>query len=198
MPNNNEFDQAMFEDSSTIHFGGDGEFDFLAGFDETNEHASAEAEDTTAAEGAEPQVSDSEGTEESAQAEPESAEEEAPTTELPSAPEKLTFTAKIDHKEQEVSIGADELPAIYQKAANMDRAVQRAEAARQDADRYRGVVDSVAALARAMNYDGDTPEETVEAMISGITKSQRDNKVQALVSGGVHPWRKPDRGLSGL
>lgn len=188
MPNNNEFDQAMFEDDSTVQLGGYGDQELFAGFDD-EEQASADpanAEDTTdaeTAEGAETQDSGTGDSEEDAGA-PED-QEEAPTTEQPSAPEKLTFKAKIDHKEQEISIGADELPTIYQKAANMDRAVQRADAARQDADRYRGVLDNVASLAQMLNYSGDTPEAAIEAMISGITQSQRESRVQELVNGGT-------------
>lgn len=189
MPNDSEFDQAMFEDNSTVQLGGYGDQELFAGFDD-EEQASvsdANAEDTTdaeTAENAETQDSVPEGAEESANGAPED-QEEAPTTEQPSAPEKLTFKAKIDHKEQEISIGADELPTIYQKAANMDRAVQRADAARQDADRYRGVVDNVASMARMLNYSGDTPEAAIEAMISGITQSQRESRIQELVSGGT-------------
>ena len=185
MPNTNEFDQAMFEDSSTINFGGEDGFDLFAGFDEETDETGADAADTTGAEGAATQDSEDTGDEESAGTETEDAEQDAPTTEQPSGPEKLTFTAKIDHKEQEISIGADELPTIYQKAANMDRAVQRADAAKQDAERYKGVVNNVAALARKLDYSGDTPEDAIAAMISGITKSQRDSKVQELVSGGT-------------
>jgi hypothetical protein len=38
---------------------------------------------------------------------------------------RLRFTARIDHTDREVELTAEELPAIYQKAANHDRAVAR-------------------------------------------------------------------------
>ena len=189
MPNNSEFDQAMFEDNSTVQLGGYGDQELFAGFDD-EEQASvsdANAEDTTdaeTAENAETQDSGTDGAEESANGAPED-QEEAPTTEQPSAPEKLSFKAKIDHKEQDVSIVPEDLPVIYQKSVNMDRAVQRAAEAQKELERYKGVVGSVASMAQMLNYSGDTPEAAIEAMISGITKSQRESRIQELVSGGT-------------
>ena len=189
MPNNSEFDQAMFEDNSTVQLGGYGDQELFAGFDD-EEQASvsdANAEDTTdaeTAENAETQDSGTDGAEESANGAPED-QEEAPTTEQPSAPEKLSFKAKIDHKEQDVSIVPEDLPVIYQKSVNMDRAVQRAAEAQKELERYKGVVGSVASMAQMLNYSGDTPEAAIEAMISGITQSQRESRVKDLVDGGT-------------
>ena len=110
----------------------------------------------------------------------------APTTEQQSAePEKLTFKAKIDHQEQDVSIEADELPTIYQKAQNMDRAVQRANKAQQDMEQYRNSMEEIASMARALGFNGDTPEAAIRAMMTGVTSSTREQRVEALVNDGT-------------
>ena len=176
----NDIEQKAFEDESTIHFGGDGEeIDFFAGFDDdagtqaapTTEQQSAEPEDSGEAE--ESAAQDGDGT-------------EAPTTEQQSAePEKLTFKAKIDHQEQDVSIEADELPTIYQKAQNMDRAVQRANKAQQDMEQYRNSMEEIASMARALGFNGDTPEAAIRAMMTGVTSSTREQRVEALVNDGT-------------
>lgn len=176
----NEIEQQAFEDESTIHFGGDGEeIDFFAGFDDdagaqvapTTEQQSAEPEDSSEAE--ESAAQDGDGT-------------EAPTTEQQSAePEKLTFKAKIDHQEQDVSIEADELPTIYQKAQNMDRAVQRANKAQQEMEQYRNNMEEIASMARALGFNGDTPEAAIRAMMTGVTSSTREQRVEALVNDGT-------------
>ena len=176
----NDIEQKAFEDESTIHFGGDGEeIDFFAGFDDD---AGTQAAPTTEQQSAEPE--DSGEAEESAAQDGDG--EEAPTTEQQSAePEKLTFKAKIDHQEQDVSIEADELPTIYQKAQNMDRAVQRANKAQQDMEQYRNSMEEIASMARALGFNGDTPEAAIRAMMTGVTSSTREQRVEALVNDGT-------------
>lgn len=176
----NDIEQKAFEDESTIHFGGDGEeIDFFAGFDDD---AGTQAAPTTEQQSAEPE--DSGEAEESAAQDGDG--EEAPTTEQQSAePEKLTFKAKIDHQEQDVSIEADELPTIYQKAQNMDRAVQRANKAQQDMEQYQNSMEEIASMARALGFNGETPEAAIRAMMTGVTSSTREQRVEALVNDGT-------------
>ena len=177
---NDTIEQTAFEDESTIHFGGDGEeFDFLAGFDDD---ASASETPTTEQQSAENQ----EGSETEESEGHDVGDAEAPTTEQQSAePGKLTFKAKIDHQEQDVSIEADELPTIYQKAQNMDRAVQRANKAQQDMEQYRSSIEEIASMARGLGFDGTTPEEAIRAAMNDMTHSTREQRVEALVNVGT-------------
>lgn len=179
-------DQSLFEDESTIHFGGaDGEeFDYLAGFDDDT--GSTLPAPTTEQDGANQQKSSENG-------EPEESEETdglsgiaPPTTEAgPQEPEKLTFKAKIDHQEQDVSIGTDELPTLYQKAQNMDRAVQRAQQAQQDAEHYKASMEEFASMARVLGFTGESPEEAIQAMMTGITSSTRQQRIDELIGSGT-------------
>lgn len=173
-------EQTAFEDESTIHFGGDGEeFDFLAGFDDD---ASVSEAPTTEQQDAENQ----EGSETEESEEQDIGDAEAPTTEQQNIePGKLTFKAKIDHQEQDVSIGTDELPTIYQKAQNMDRAVQRANKAQQDMEQYRSSMEEIASMARGLGFDGATPEEAIRAAMNDMTHSTREQRVEALVNSGT-------------
>ena len=179
----NDIEQTAFEDESTIHFGGDGEeIDFFAGFDDDD--AGAPAAPTIEQQSAEPDQEDSGEAAESASQDGD--DTAAPTTEQQStAPEKLTFKAKIDHQEQDVSIETDELPTIYQKAQNMDRAVQRANKAQQDMEQYRNSMEEIASMARALGFNGDTPEAAIRAMMTGVTSSTREQRVEALVNDGT-------------
>lgn len=177
----NEINGSLFEDSSTIHFGGDGEeaFDFLQGFDDAG---AAEATDTTDASATE------EGAEQTAQGE--ETAEGAPTTEQAQGQDqptsnKLTFKAKVDHQEQDVSVDESELPSLYQKAMNMDRANQRANTARQEADGYKSYIEQIAETARTLDFQGETAEQVIEAMLSSVLGTAKDAKVEALVSGGT-------------
>lgn len=178
--------QSLFEDESTIHFGGeDGEeFDYLAGFDDDT--GSTVSAPTTEQDGANQQ----EGSEIAHSDEPADTagqtEDVPPTTEdTGSAPEKLTFKAKIDHQEQDVSIGADELPTLYQKAQNMDRAVQRAQQAQQDAAHYKSSMEEIASMANALGFFGSTPEATIQAMMTEITNTARQQRIDELIGGGT-------------
>lgn len=166
-----------FEDASTVHFDGLEGDDLFQGFEE-----SAPAADITndAAEDP-PQEGENLGAQEVQQ----EAGPEAPTTEQPEGAERLTFRAKIDHKEQDVSIGSDELPTLYQKAANMDRAVQRAESAQQETQGIRDRMEEIAAQARALGYTGDTADAAIEAMLSGVRDSAREARVTELTDKGV-------------
>lgn len=179
----NEINSSLFEDSSTIHFGGDGgeAFDFLQGFDDADT-GEAGAADTNGASATE------EGAEEAAQG-TETAEE-APTTEQTQEQTeptsgKLTFKAKVDHQEQDVSVDESELPSLYQKAMNMDRANQRANTARQEAEGYKSYIERIADTARTLDFQGETAEEAIEAMLSSVLGSARDSKVEALINGGT-------------
>lgn len=177
-----KMEQTTFEDDSTIHFGGDGEarFDLFAGFDSDSD---GDAADTTLPGGAEAAADAGTG----AETAPDHTEPEAPTTEPeePDTASKLTFKAKIDHQERDVTIQPEELPELYQKASNMERAVQRADAARQDADRYRTYIQQTADLARSLGFSGDTPEEAVNALMNGVAESTRSSRVEALVQAGT-------------
>lgn len=177
---NDTIEQTAFEDESTIHFGGDGaEFDFLAGFDDD---ASASEAPTTEQQSAENQ----EGSETEESDGQDVGDAEASTIEQQSTePGKLTFKAKIDHQEQDVSIEADELPTIYQKAQNMDRAVQRANKAQQDMEQYRSSIEEIASMARGLGFDGTTPEEAIRAAMNDMTHSTREQRVEALVNNGT-------------
>ena len=184
---NFEINKSLFEDGSTIQFGGEGgeEFDFLAGFDDDGADAGTATADTTAeAEdmGDDFATPDSEetGAEEGA----------APTTEQGAAegqeePETYTFIAKIDHKDQEVTVAKQDLPTMYQKAQNMDRANQRATTARQEADQYKRNLDRIAATARTLDFQGETTEEVIQAMLDSVTESARSARVNSMVSAGT-------------
>ena len=182
-----EINKSLFEDSSTIDFGGDdgNEFDFLAGFDDEGTETGTATADTTAEAGdgdgfADPQTEEA-GADEGA----------APTTEQGAAEagadtDKYTFIAKIDHKDQEVTVSKDDLPTMYQKAQNMDRANQRATVARQEADHHKQNLERIAATARNLNFEGETSEEVIQAMLNSLTESARSAKVSSMVSAGTN------------
>lgn len=184
----NEFDSSLFEDSSTVHFEDDGgaEFDFLAGFDDEVTDAGEAGADTTA----EP-AETVEGTGDEADTEGfDEGGEEAPTTEqtetqTEASPTKLTFRVKIDHQDQDVSVDESELPGLYQKAANMDRANQRANEAKQEAAQHKEYIDRIAQAARVLDFQGETSEDVIQAMLDGITASARDAKVQSMMDAGT-------------
>ena len=182
----NDMDQSLFEDESTLHFGGEEgeEFDYLAGFD--NDTGSVQEAPTTEQDAAE-QAREVSDTGEAANAESGCEDPgDAPTTEqTEDQAGKLTFKAKIDHQEQNVSIGTDELPTLYQKAQNMDRAVQRANQAQQDAEQYRKSMAEFAAKARALGAEGETPTDVLRALMDSITSSARTQQIEELVSGGT-------------
>lgn len=184
---NLEMNQGLFEDGSTIHFGGeDGEqFDFLAGFDDEGTSAgTAEADTTAEAEDTGDGFSDPE-TEEAGTDDGVAPTTEQDAAEVPADPEKYTFIAKIDHKDQEVTVAKEDLPTMYQKAQNMDRANQRANTARQEADQYKKNLDRIAATARTLNFQGETPEEVIQAMLDSVTESARNAKVSSMVNAGT-------------
>ena len=178
-----EFDSKLIQDESAIDFGGDGtEFDFTAGFDDVPEHSNDDTSPTTD-EAVETQDSDVVTNGDNADE-----TDETPTTESDPSEESdnpLTFKVKIDHQEQDITLSPDDLPTMYQKAANMDRANQRAEAARQEADRYKDFVAGWADVAKTLGFEGSSPEETIQAMLSGVTESAVSSKVNQLVEGGT-------------
>ena len=65
--------------------------------------------------------------------------EQLPTTQPEvAAPRKLKFQATIDHQSQDVEIDESDLPTLYQKAQNLDRAQERQRQPRQDGEARQG------------------------------------------------------------
>ena len=178
-----EFDEKLFQEESAIDLGGDGaEFDIFAGFDDEPETSDGSAAPTTEqdAGGASEEATGAEG--QTPEAQP--ASDPAPITEQTEA-SPLTFKAKIDHEEQDITLNPEDLPTIYQKATNMDRAVQRAEEAKQESDRYRNYVTGLADVAQKLGFEGDTPEARLDAMLSGVADGAISARVSQLVQGGT-------------
>lgn len=106
-------------------------------------------------------------------------EQEAEAGELPTtqqeaaAPRKLKFQATIDHNTQDVEIDESELPTLYQKAQNLDRAQERS---RQSG----ATLSKLDKLAKLLEYNDtdDFFKGTVDNLIE-----QRKNE---LVAEGVH------------
>jgi len=160
------------------------DFDFTAGFDSTGSEDTAVTENPT-----EGDTTPETGTEEPAPAEeanPSETSESAPTTEQgPEDNGKLHFTAKIDHQEQEIDLDPKELPTIYQKAANMDRAVKRATDIENQVAELQGRLSDIASLARVLNFEGDTDEAVIAAMREGLTDGARKSQIDAMVGEGT-------------
>lgn len=100
--------------------------------------------------------------------------DKAPTTEQETERPKLKFSAKIDHKVQDVELDETELPTIYQKAQNADRT-------RSKLDKVQPIIDKGNRLARILGYD------TMDAMLDAAEKSYREGEVERLKGEGVHP-----------
>lgn len=175
--------QEMFSNSSDFDASGGGnkepEYDIFAGWDDGDESGVTE-EDTETVEP--PETSGEEAQQ----------QEEAPTTEQPNAEEaptteqkKLRFKAKIDHQEQDVDILENDLPALYQKAQNEERAVRRADEAKATADGYKVYMDKMAQIASLMNFDGKTTEEQLDAFYEGMVGTAKENRVKELVEAGT-------------
>ena len=98
----------------------------------------------------------------------------APTTEQETGRPKLKFSAKIDHKVQDVELDETELPTIYQKAQNADRT-------RSKLDKMQPLIDKGTKLAKILGYD------TMDAMLDAAEKSYREGEVERLKGEGVHP-----------
>ena len=100
--------------------------------------------------------------------------EQLPTTQPEvAAPRKLKFQATIDHQSQDVEIDESDLPTLYQKAQNLDRAQERQ---RQGSAR----LGKMEKLAKALEYTDtdDFYKGTVENLVA-----QRKNE---LIAEGVH------------
>ena len=96
--------------------------------------------------------------------------EEAPTTEPENTDRDISFTAKVDHNETQVSIKESELPTYYQKAQNMDRAVQRANEAQEKLNEITAKLNRLAAVGKAtLGLEGDDPDTILANMESGMT-----------------------------
>lgn len=105
----------------------------------------------------------------------EDAEDAAPTIEqaMQAAVEtpKLKFTAKVDHDLKEVELDERELPNVYQRAANFDRASQRAKEAQEK-------LHEVAVLAAELGYD------SVDDLISNARENNRNSIIQEITDKG--------------
>lgn len=184
METREEMNAEVFGNSSDFDVNGGGanepEYDIFAGWDDgIPQKAEADGE-PVASEADLPEPAP----EEEQEAQQADAETEAPTTEQ-TEPKKLSFRAKIDHKEQDVSIREDELPAIYQKAQNADRAERRASEAKATADTYKAYMDKMARVAGLMNFSGETLEGKLDALYEGIVGSAKESKVKELVEAGT-------------
>jgi len=121
------------------------------------------------------QATDVEGapTPESQNPDAEGAEDPAPTTEpAEPAPQKLRFRAKIDREESDVELDPSELPSIYQKARNHDRAKERLE-------KSNALIKALREVSVQLGYQ--SPEE----MLEGLSQSNRKSQIDALVAGGT-------------
>jgi hypothetical protein len=182
---------SSFSNSSDVTLDTEGTMDLFAGFDDTAPvtETTGEAEEAAESSGEESEETQVPFSQDTTRDEEPAAETEAtPTTEQQPQPDEagdLTFNAKINHQEQSVTLRRDELPTIYQKAQNMDRAVQRANEAKEELGRYKAMVDQAMGLAKVMNFSGETPEATIEAMVNGISETARNSQVSAMVEAGT-------------
>lgn len=97
---------------------------------------------------------------------PEPTKQDAPHT-------KLKFKAKIDREDREVEVDESDLPSLYQRAQNHDRAQNKLA-------RLSPLVDSAEAMARMMGYDN------LQAMIDKAEEGYRESEVRRLKREGVH------------
>ena len=98
----------------------------------------------------------------------------APTTEQETERPKLKFSAKIDHKVQDVELDETELPTIYQKAQNADRT-------RAKLDKVQPIITKGNRLAKILGYD------SIDAMLDAAENSYREGEIDRLKGEGVHP-----------
>lgn len=116
------------------------------------------------------------GQEESGDVETPAEQQPAPTTgQEPKAEEhkKLKFTAKIDREDREVELDESELPNVYQRAQNHDRAQSRLA-------KLSPLMENAEAMAKRMGY------ENLEDMIGKADQSYMDAEVRRLTGDGVH------------
>ena len=100
--------------------------------------------------------------------------EELPTTQQEAeAPRKLKFQATIDHKSEDVEIDESELPTLYQKAKNLDRAQERAK-------KSSSTVSKLEKLAKVLEYTD------VDDFFKGTIDNLIEQRKNELVSQGVH------------
>lgn len=119
---------------------------------------------------AEPEEAPTTEQEPETQGEPES----VPTTEQEEEkPEKLKFTARVDHQDLDVELDRSELPTMYQKARNTERVQARMneQSAQREKDEAR---------AKALGFD------SLNSMLESAEKTHRDHEVERLVRDGVH------------
>lgn len=137
---------------------------------EENEEDGAEEHNESETDGADDSAPTTETEEEAAE---EDKEAETPTTEIePTLPRKLTFSAKIDRKEQSVELDESDLPLVYQKAHNYDRVSAKLEKSKE-------LNKAFTALAIQLGY------ESAQDMIEKASKANRDAKIEELMNGGA-------------
>ena len=106
--------------------------------------------------------------------------EVAPTIEPEPTDRSISFTAKIDHNETPVTIKESEVATYYQKAQNMDRAVQRASEAQSQVDSLTSQRNRIAAIAKAtLNLEGDDPD----SILSAMEENMKDTAVRIKAGG---------------
>lgn len=108
--------------------------------------------------------------------EPTTAEETTPPTtevEAPVAePNKLRFTARVDHEDTDVELDESELPTVWQKATATDR-YQRKLA------EVNPIMERLERMAKANGYD------TAVAMLDAQEAYDRDNAIEQLMKEGT-------------
>lgn len=140
------------------------EFDITAGFDSVPEEASAE--ETTA------DVEDT--TEESTPA-----AEEVPTPEPEPEDRVISFKAKRDRQEVDATIKESDIPTLWQKAQNMDRAEKRASEAQTRIEELNAKLTRFAAIGKAtLGVDGDDLETILTNMESGMVDTAVRSKAK--------------------
>ena len=104
------------------------------------------------------------------------AQEEAPTTEQETDTKpnsKLKFRARVDHEDHDVELDESELPTVYQKAQNHDRAQAKLA-------KVSPMLDKAERLSRSLGY------ENLEAMLASAEENYLSAEVKRLVGEGVH------------
>lgn len=87
---------------------------------------------------------------------------------------KFKFSAQIDHKMQDVELGEDELPTIYQKAHVTDRVRAKLEKAQP-------LVDKGERLAKMLGFD------SADEMLDSAEQNYINGEIEKLTDENVHP-----------
>ena len=141
--------------------------------DESAEEPAQESEDGETSEDADPAPTTEQDESPDDNGEP---QEEAPTTEQATEEKpntKLKFRARVDREDLDVEMDESELPTVYQKAQNHDRA--QAKLAKMSP-----MLEKAERLSRSLGY------ENLEAMLSSAEENYQSAEVKRLVGEGVH------------